>query len=238
MAGYWLKLYTEILDDIKYYRLSNDAKLAMYELMLVAKRTGDTGLLPTLDEIIFVTHGAHDESWWKNAITELRSIRFLEEVPDGEKIRTFEERQAAIDATERSKKYREIRNKPQRTCNDDATEVQRNVMEKEREINRENTDTDKKDKKDVIAPVISSDPDKKQVDAWNFALGDLQRDIPKQEYESYINNLKLQGVEGNVFKVRAVNQPTADRVMKRYGSTLNYAIQGYYGQQTKLEVTV
>lgn len=74
--------------------------------------------------------------------------------------------------------------------------------------------------------------------AWNHAIGDLLREVPKQFFETYVSTLTFEGVEGGVFKVRAINQPTADLVNKRYGETLNKCIQGYFGSPTKLQIIV
>jgi len=127
MAGYWLKLYTEILDDPKYYRLSDNAKLGMYELMLVAKKVGNAGDLPTLEDICFYTR--RDESWWVPVIDELKRINFVTlDENGGDIIRKFEERQAAIKDDERQKKYREALHKEFK-CNEPVTNLSRNVTE-------------------------------------------------------------------------------------------------------------
>ena len=99
MAGYWLKLYTEILDDPKYYRLSDNAKLGMYELMLVAKKTGQDGHLPSVDDIEFYTRRSAE--WWNAVIDELKRIEFIVANDTGDKIRKFEDRQRALTNNEK-----------------------------------------------------------------------------------------------------------------------------------------
>jgi len=106
MAGYWLKLYTEILEDPKYSRLSDNAKLGMYELMLVAKRFGDEGILPNVDDIAFYTR--RQPEWWTAVLKELDSIHFITNTDDGCIIRKFSERQAPADGKTRAKMSREI----------------------------------------------------------------------------------------------------------------------------------
>ena len=102
MAGYWLKLYTEILDDPKYYRLSDNAKLGMYELMLVAKKIDSGGYLPSIQELNFYTR--KQDGWWQPIINELVKIEFLvEDELDTYKIRKFEDRQASTIGADRAK---------------------------------------------------------------------------------------------------------------------------------------
>jgi predicted GIY-YIG superfamily endonuclease len=109
MAGYWLKLYTEILEDPKYYRLSDKAKLAMYELMLVAKKQNMDGELPCLDDIAFYTR--RDKAWWEEVLTELNGIQYIITASSGYQIRKFAERQAPIPGPDRAKLSREISNR-------------------------------------------------------------------------------------------------------------------------------
>jgi len=104
MAGYWLKLYTEILDDPKYYRLSEIAKVGMYEIMMVAKKNDQNGDLPSMDDICFYTR--RNKDWWDEAIIELKIINFIIEENGVMKIRTFAERQKAVDAKERKRQSR------------------------------------------------------------------------------------------------------------------------------------
>jgi len=111
MAGYWLKLYTEILEDPKYYRMSDTGKLGMYELFLLAKKSvnGD-GELPTVEDIAFYTRRA--EEWWNSALTELEKYHIVEKNAEGMfYVRNFKTRQAPIEATERARQNRAIKNK-------------------------------------------------------------------------------------------------------------------------------
>lgn len=142
MAGYWLKLYTEILDDPKYYRISDNAKIGMYELMLVAKKVGNDGDLPTLDDICFYTR--RDEAWWIQVIDELKRINFVTIDEDGgDIIRKFGERQAAIPSDERQKKFRESLHKKEFTCDVPVTEVSRNVTESKSKRKIKSTEVEK-----------------------------------------------------------------------------------------------
>ena len=86
-------------------------------------------------------------------------------------------------------------------------------------------------------PEFSNSVPESAIKAWNFAIGDLQQQIPKHVFETYVANLRLERVENKTFIVRAINKPTAELVVKRYGAVLNGSIQGHYGSPTKLEVT-
>jgi len=128
--GYFLKLYTDILDDPKYFRLSEEAKTGMYEIFLVAKKietgTESTGELPSLEDIAF--HTRRDVEWWKNVMVELVSAEIVD--ADQQMIRKFKERQAKISDAERMKQYRKRKNDSTFTDqNTDVTEALLNVME-------------------------------------------------------------------------------------------------------------
>lgn len=131
MAGYWLKLYTEILDDPKYNRLSDTAKLGMIELLVVAKRVEMDGVLPSMQDICFYTR--RQEEWWKPVIAELVEINFIVVVEGKNVIRKFSERQDAVKDTERQRMYREKKNAAEYYHNDNVTNVSRNVTESREE---------------------------------------------------------------------------------------------------------
>jgi hypothetical protein len=156
MAGYWLKLYTEILDDPKYYRLSDNAKLGMYELMLVAKKVGQDGHLPEVDDIEFYTRRPAD--WWLPVIEELKQIEFIVANDTGDKIRKFEERQRALTNNEKQKYHRAELHKNEFACNQDVTDVSPKVTEsksksKSTEIEKE-IDVDVSDDGDLSSTFV------------------------------------------------------------------------------------
>jgi hypothetical protein len=111
-------LYTEILDDPKYFRLSDNAKLGMVELMIVAKKVDMDGLLPSNDDVSFYTR--RNNEWWQPVYVELVDIKFLDHNDNGFFIRKFSERQAAISDADRAKRSREKRNVPQ-YCHEPVT---------------------------------------------------------------------------------------------------------------------
>jgi hypothetical protein len=122
MAGYWLKLYTEILEDPKYYRLTDNAKLGMIELMLVAKKVGLEGEIPSIEDVAFYTRRSVD--WWQPVFEELSKIEYLVISGSETIIRKFAERQAAVEVTERMKQSRALKHKNEfvsRECNEPVT---------------------------------------------------------------------------------------------------------------------
>lgn len=142
MAGYWLKLYTEILEDPKYYRLTDSAKLGMIELMLVAKKVGLEGEIPSIEDVAFYTRRTVE--WWMPVFEELSKIEYL--VINGSEmiIRKFAERQAAVDGAERIKHFRELKHKnefPSRDGNEPVTNRYGDSdTETEKKQNRVDTD--------------------------------------------------------------------------------------------------
>lgn len=111
--GYWLKLYTDILDDSKYFKLSKDVRLGMYELLLVAKKleTNDkkTGNLPDVEEIAFQTRTSIED--WKKILSKLVEMGFLELDGAKYKIVNYEKRQSKIPPKERMRQFRIKSNK-------------------------------------------------------------------------------------------------------------------------------
>jgi len=230
MAGYWLKLYTEILDDMKYYQLSDNAKLAMYELMLIAKRN-DSDQIPTIDEICFITHNARAKDWWESVIKELMTIKFIEPTATSQIIRKWQDRQKPVPDTERSKKYREKKHEEEYYGNDNATDASRNVMEKEREI--------KKEKEGETDREIGDSFSKEEEKIWNHAIGDLlSSGMSKADYDTWVKTLELSRVQDGIFTVTAKNGFAKDWVNKRCTAAINNYLTAANGKQSRLEIIV
>ncbi|MEN6571385.1 MAG: hypothetical protein ABFD24_06055 [Anaerolineaceae bacterium] len=112
MADYWVKLYIDILNDPKYHMLSENAKLGMLELMVVAKTAEvegnhPKGYLPEIMEIAFYTRRTID--WWKPVIEELKNHHerpYLVELDGQLFIRKYQQRQAKISDAERQRRSR------------------------------------------------------------------------------------------------------------------------------------
>jgi hypothetical protein len=153
MAGYWFKVYVEILEDPKYSRWSDKAKLGAFELMAIAKRLQvgpeATGNLPSIEKICF--YSRRSARWWQPVITELLTMvnpddpddkSFLIEVDGRLVIRKFKDRQKAVDAAARSRESRKRRaavTNPDDLRDDAVTTLPRNVTE----ISEEDEDEEK-----------------------------------------------------------------------------------------------
>lgn len=229
MAGYWLKLYTEILDDKKYYQLSDNAKLAMYELMLIAKRN-DSDEIPSIDDICFMTHNARAKEWWESAIKELMTIKFIAPSAAAQIIRKWQDRQKPVPVTERSKQYREKKHEEEYYGNDNATTMQRNVTEIEREIKKE-----KEEEREDSSPSFSKEEEK----IWNHAIGNLlSNGMSKADYETWVKPLELTRVRDGTFTITAKNKYARDWVVSRCATSLISELYITVGPQAKIEIIV
>jgi hypothetical protein len=106
--GYWLKSYTDILDDPKYHRMPERAQLAMHEIFLVAKmiETDElTGLVPCVEDIAFYSRKSIE--YWNEVIPELLKSKIINKNGDGYLIVNYVKRQQAIPPTIRAKKSKE-----------------------------------------------------------------------------------------------------------------------------------
>ena len=153
MAGYWLKLYTEILDDPKYYRISDNAKLGMIELMVVAKKVDLDGGIPSIEDVAFYTRRTVE--WWSPVFEELQKIEYLV-VNNGETtIRTFAERQAPVSDAERMKQARAKKHKGE--FDNNSTNGGYEVVTNRNGDSDTDTDTDTDENKDSISPVVETE---------------------------------------------------------------------------------
>lgn len=69
---------------------------------------------------------------------------------------------------------------------------------------------------------------------WNSALGVIQKDMPKADFDAYIRPLKLGNLVGNQLRILAMNTPVRDWVRKRAGPQLQNALKGFAGCEIKL----
>lgn len=166
--GYWLKSYTDILDDPKYFRLSANAQLAMHECFLIAKKLeGDemTGLLPSLEEIAF--HSRKSVDFWTEAMKELITCGIVIEHQPGYLIKNYIKRQKPIPPEERMRQFRKKKNSELMDCNDIVTECNENETIRNGEKRREETETEtekRRDREDVEKEVKNDDnPSRKEL---------------------------------------------------------------------------
>jgi len=216
-AGYWLKLYTEILENPEYYRLSDNAKLGIYELLIVAKKVDQDGKLPTLEDLAFYTR--RDEAWWTPVIQELQKIKFLIMDDSGSLvIRNFSTRQAPVDDAERkrqerAKKHRmEFEDTPSHAP---VTELSRFVMESR---DREETEAEaEKSREDADVPPAGGDNGSGPIDPLlttfhELTMLPLPTDVQdKQRWDLSISQMHTAGVTSEI-----LSQAIGELQSKRY----------------------
>jgi hypothetical protein len=113
MAHYWLKLYTDILDDPKMGTLPDILWRRAVELFLIAKRSNSDGALPPVDEIAWILRSTPKEV--EQQLHDLAARTEQQDKPgivhlgaDGLWIVTnFAKRQQSLGATERKRRQRE-----------------------------------------------------------------------------------------------------------------------------------
>jgi hypothetical protein len=173
--GYWLKLYTDILEDPKYFRLSDNSKLAMYEIYLVAKKIEDgeiTGNLPPVEDIAF--YSRRPVEWWKQAFSELEKAEIVEIKGGTNKIRKYAERQNPVPDTERSKQYRKRKNHDNITKRDGDTETDTYTKSESEtntdavaEVNPDNNNNDSLgDLTKIFIDLTHLEPEEKKMSEW------------------------------------------------------------------------
>ena len=120
--GYWLKLYTDILDDEKVIcNLSDTGQLGMFFIFLVAKKL-DSANVGSKSTISF--HSRKPADFWDKALPELQRAGIVIEQDGSFIVVNFDKRQEKIESTERSRQSRKKAN-ADTFCNDNATQVQR-----------------------------------------------------------------------------------------------------------------
>jgi hypothetical protein len=127
MAGsYYIKLYIEILDDVKLFVLPDWAKWRFVQFMLVAKEHNRNGLLPPVTKMAWRLRLATDQV--EEGLRALEEVGVVATTPDGWLVVNFAKRQAAISSTERSRQSRGLQRLGNDTlqercteCNEDAT---------------------------------------------------------------------------------------------------------------------
>jgi len=86
------------------------------------------------------------------------------------------------------------------------------------------------------APILKiSRPD--QLKIWNEAMGQVQREMSKADFDAWMRDLKMVGMNGsNNFKVMAINTYARDWVQSRAGPMLLQKLRGLSGQNVGLVV--
>jgi hypothetical protein len=135
MADYWIKWYHEILDDPKMAILPDRLWRRFSELCLLSGRLfpEKTGFLPATKQIAWALRMSVDDL--QVDMDQLSSDGFIESYQDGWVIVNFQKRQQSATSTERTKQYRERKQKEQ-YYNGDVTNSKRNVTQSRAEQSR------------------------------------------------------------------------------------------------------
>lgn len=106
MADYWIKLYTETLDDPKLATLPDRLWRRSIELFLLAGRLSNrTGKLPDTRQLAWMLRMPTDDL--QMDLDQLTPTGIIEPIPNGWLVVNFKKRQAAATGTERSRQSRE-----------------------------------------------------------------------------------------------------------------------------------
>lgn len=79
---------------------------------------------------------------------------------------------------------------------------------------------------------LMTEPEKAKI--WNAALGVIQKEMPKADFDAYIQPLKFGSMVGNQIRVLAMNTPVRDWVRSRAGPQLQNALKGFAGFEISL----
>jgi len=156
MAGnYWIKLYTEILDDPKMAMLDDHLWRRFYEFCLVAGKHNKGGLLPTVDQMAWLLRVSAKDL--QDDVTNLVEIGLLTEDNGYTIVTNFSKRQTKMSDAERQVKYRSALHKEEYYCNEPVTERNTTALRNVTQItdNRIDNREEGEEKKKVTPPAPS-----------------------------------------------------------------------------------
>lgn len=108
MADYWIKLYTEIVDDPKMALLPDRLWRRTIELFLVAKKVNKGGELPATREIAWLLR-LTDVDELEGELEEIENLGIIERIDQGWYVVNFAKRQEAVPDAERQRQSRQRR---------------------------------------------------------------------------------------------------------------------------------
>lgn len=112
MAGdYWIKFYTEIIDDPKMATLPDRLWRRFYELCLLAGKQNKDGFIPETKKIAWLLRMS--ESELSKDMEQLSDLDLIVEVEAGWIVKNFSKRQEKMSDAERSQKYRDDKKRDQ-----------------------------------------------------------------------------------------------------------------------------
>ena len=152
---YWIKLYHEILDDPKMALLPDHLWRFTIELFLLAGKNGSDGSLPEPLHIAWMLRRSVEEI--TADLKDLVETGIISVTESGYIVTKFASRQSASSNAERTQRYRDAKQKSQYYCDENVTDLQRNVTQNQ--INRlTDTDTDTEPELIPAAPEIPPEP--------------------------------------------------------------------------------
>lgn len=144
MAGYWIKLYIEILDDPKMAKLPDRLWRRMIELFLVAGQLGGiekNGNIPDLLSLAWLLRVQTDVL--ELDMKQLETTGMIKRTLEGWNIVNFAKRQAAVPPKERTKQYRTRKHHDEYTCNESVTKSHVDQNRSDQNKNRKEEDKNK-----------------------------------------------------------------------------------------------
>lgn len=106
MADYWIKLYTEIIDDPKMALLPDRIWRRAIELFLLAKKTNKGGELPDTKSLAWLLR-INDVEQLEEDLREIQKIGIIERTDRGWFVVNFAKRQDAVPDAERKRQSRQ-----------------------------------------------------------------------------------------------------------------------------------
>lgn len=160
MAGdYWIKFYTEVIDDPKMATMPDRFWRRFFELCLAAGKINKDGELPDLKQLSWLLRMQPEEL--QKDIDELISLDLLIQTNDGYLVKNFQKRQAKLTGNERVRMYRERRHHDQysdeSSNNEDETLSDDSVKLKVTEITDNRIDNRTEQKQNSAAPLNFSE---------------------------------------------------------------------------------
>ncbi|HWQ45382.1 MAG TPA: DnaA N-terminal domain-containing protein [Longilinea sp.] len=76
------------------------------------------------------------------------------------------------------------------------------------------------------------------IEAWDMVLSQLQAEMPRREYETWVEPLVVVGWQDGIFQLGAYNSYTRDWVMNRLQERINGLLEGMFQQPVRMQVAV
>jgi len=189
MANYWIKLYIEILDDPKMAILPERLWKRVIEMFLLAGKFGKKGELPDTRQLAWLLRTSTDDL--EMDLQQLANTGIIEKITNGWMVKKFEERQAAVPASERMKAMRERQRHEQYNGNNETTSL-RDVTQINRLTDNRLTETETESEEESGDENFSLLPLSK---AFVEASGLPEMAGGAQSYYTALQEMKTAGVE-------------------------------------------